>query len=193
MSQLVLTGAAVQLLTTAEPDDFRTREVPALTLELAGIPGDRHYGFTRPAGPRERWYKDDTPMRSGRQLSIVSAEELAAIAARMELAEIDPAWIGANIVIAGIADFTCLPWGTRLFFKGGASLVHEGENAPCSYAGEAIAAANPGRSGLDLLFVKAAKGRRGIVATVECAGTIKAGPVRLKLPPTRPWNGNVLS
>ena len=78
----------------------------------------------------------------------------------MELPAIDPAWIGANIVVSGIADFTALPWGSsRIFFGAGAVLVNEGDNAPCRFAGAGIAAAYPDRRGLDMLFVKAAKDR----------------------------------
>jgi MOSC domain-containing protein YiiM len=113
----------------------------------------------------------------------VAAEELAEIAARMDLPRIDPGWLGANIVVSGIAHFSRLPWGTRLFCAEGAVLVNEGENAPCRFAGAAVARGFPERAGLDSLFVRAAKHLRGIVATVELAGRIAPGPMRLKLPP----------
>lgn len=188
-----LLATVVQVLTTPDPGDFRTRPVASLSLDLAGIPGDRHHGFTRPAGARERWYKSGTPIRSGRQLTMVSIEELAAAAQRMGLAAIEPAWIGANIVVSGIPDFTHLPWGTRLFFTGDAVLVNEGDNAPCRFAGAGIAEAYPDRSGLDLAFVKAARDRRGIVASVERAGRIEPGPLRLKIPKQKKqWLGETL-
>jgi hypothetical protein len=177
-----LTASALAVLTTPDPGDFRTRRVESLTVDLQGIPGDRHYGFTRPAGARERWYKSGTPIRSGRQLTVVAAEELAVVAARMELPEIDPGWIGANVLVAGIPDFTLLPWGTRLFFGEGAVLVNEGDNAPCRFAGAAIARAFPDRTGLDMLFVQAAKNLRGIVVTVERAGLLAPGPITVKTP-----------
>ncbi len=181
--------AILQVLTTAAPGDFRTRPAASLTLDLQGIAGDRHYGFTRPAGARERWYPAGTQIRSGRQLSIVSVEDLAEIARRMDLPAIEPGWIGANILVSGIADFTLLPWGSRLFCGAGAVLVNEGDNAPCRHAGAAIAAACPGRTGLDVLFVKAARDLRGIVATVEREGEVAAGPLRVKLPNVKPWPG----
>jgi hypothetical protein len=181
-----LTAAAIQVLTTPDVGDFRTRPVDQLTVDLQGIPGDRHYGFTRPAGARERWYKSGTPIRSGRQLTVVAAEELAIIAQRMELPVIEAGWIGANIVVTGIPDFTLLPWGSRLFFGEGAVLVNEGDNAPCRFAGAAIAAANPGRSGLDMLFVKAAQNLRGIVVSVERAGAIAPGRLIVQLPKQKP-------
>jgi MOSC domain-containing protein YiiM len=188
-----LKAKVVQVLNTPDIAHFRTAPLPELQVDLQGIPGGRHYGFTRPAGARERWYKHGTPMRSGRQLTLVCAAELAEIASRMELPRIDPGWIGANVVIDGIPAFTLLPWGARLFFGEGAVLVNEGGNAPCRFAGAEIAAQFPERSGLDLLFPKRAQNLRGIVASVERAGVIQAGgTVRLKLPSQRIWPGGTL-
>jgi hypothetical protein len=175
-------ATALEVLTTPDPGDIRTRPVASLTVDLQGIPGDRHYGFTRPAGARERWYKAGTPIRSGRQLTMVAAEELALVAQRMELPAIEPGWIGANVLVSGIPDFSLLPWGTRIFFGEGAVLVNEGDNAPCRFAGAAIAKVFPERTGLDMLFVKAAQNLRGIVVTVERAGRLAPGPITIKIP-----------
>ena len=188
-----LSAEVAETLATPDQRHFATAPVAALTVDLQGIPGDRHYGFTRPAGARERWYPSGMEMRSGRQISIVSAEELAAIAARMDLPRIAPGWIGANILIRSVPDFTSLPWGTRLFFEGGAVLVNEGVNAPYRFAGAGIAAHYPERSGLDLLFPRVAKNLRGIVASVERAGGIAPGPVRLKIPAQKQWPGGPTS
>jgi hypothetical protein len=187
-----LNAVTVQVLTTPDQKHFRTEPVDALTVDLQGIPGDRHYGFTRPAGARERWYARGTNIRSGRQLTLVSVEDLAAVAALMDLPMIKPDWLGANILLAGLKNFTLLPWGTRLFFESGAVLVNEGDNAPCRFAGAEIARAYPDRTGLDMLFVKAARDRRGILASVERAGEICPGPVRIKLPNQKPWPGETL-
>ncbi len=170
---------------TPDPGDFETREVAALKLDLQGIPGDRHYGFTRRAGAREPWFKRGEIIRSGRQISIVSAEELAQIAEIMNVPRIEPGWIGANILVTGVPGFTVLPWGSRLCFGDGAVLVNEGQNAPCRYAGAAIARHYPDRQDLDRLFVKAAKHLRGIVASVEREGMITPGPLLIKRPPGR--------
>jgi len=178
----------------ATPDiaSFETREVAALHVDLRGIPGDRHYGFTREAGARERWYPKGESIRSGRQLTLVSREELAQIAGAMDIPFIDPRWLGANVLVQGITQFTRIPWGTRLFCGDGAVLVNEGENAPCRFAGAVIARAYPERSELDMLFVKAARNLRGIVASVERSGVIVPGPVRLKIPPQHNWTGGTL-
>ncbi len=91
---------------------------------------------------------------------------------------------------SGIANLTLLPPGTRIVFAE-AMLVVEAPNAPCRIAGKAIAQhltpdAPPG--GLDLAFPKMAKGLRGVVATVERAGTIRAGEaITVKVPPQTLW------
>ncbi len=125
-------------------------------------------------------------------MTVVSVEELAEVARRMELPEVAPGWIGANVVTQGIPDLTGLPWGTRLVCGGGAVLVNEGENAPCRFAGAEIARHCPDRPGLDRLFAKAAIHLRGILASVELAGPIAPGPVTLRVPPQRSWKGGEL-
>ena len=79
------------------------------------------------------------------------------------------------------------PRGTRLFFPGGATLLVEGENAPCRVAGKSIGDHVSGRDGLDLLFPRRARHKRGLIASVERPGTIRAGDaftVRLPKEPT---------
>lgn len=182
-------GFCEALLVEAEPYP-ETRQVAEIALDLQGIPRTRHYGFTRNAGPREPWYARGMEMRSGRQITAVSREELSAIAAAMQVETIAPEWIGANIVISGVPHFTLLPPGTRIVFAE-ATIVVEAPNAPCRISGKAIAqhltpGAAPG--GLDLAFPAKAKGLRGVVASVERPGTIRAGePVTVKVPPQTLW------
>ncbi|MGL4322938.1 MAG: MOSC domain-containing protein [Beijerinckiaceae bacterium] len=154
---------------------FETAPVPQLTLDFDGIPGDCHFGATRKAGGREPWYPRGMAMRNDRALSLVAPDDMRAIAQAMDMASIRPEWLGANLVIDGIAHFSCLPAGTRLVCEGGAVLVVSGQNRPCRHAGAAIAAHYPDRSGLDLLFAQKAKGLRGLVACVEKPGVITDG------------------
>jgi hypothetical protein len=159
----------------ADGGDFVSRPVEALTLSFAGIVGDFHAGLTRKSTSREPWYPRGTEIRNDRQVTIVSTEELAEVAALMELPEIVPGWIGANLVLSGLADLTLTPVGARLFFGGGATLLLEGENAPCRIAGKSIGEHFREREGLDLLFPKLARQKRGLVASVERPGAIRAG------------------
>jgi hypothetical protein len=167
---------------------FETRPVERADMTFEGMAGDGHAGFTRKAGGREPWYPRGTEIRSGRQLSILSTEDLAAVAAELGLDAVDPAVIGGNLVISNVPNLSFLPAGTRLFFEGGASAVVEGQNAPCRYAGKALAERHPGRDDLELAFVAAAKRRRGVVASVERPGTVTAGTaVSVKIPEQWIW------
>ena len=58
-------------------------------------------------------------------------------------------------------------------FEGGVVIRIDGDNAPCRFAGKAIADHNPGQEGLDLLFPKTAKRLRGLVGYIEKPGTVK--------------------
>ncbi|MBN9669662.1 MOSC domain-containing protein [Roseibium aggregatum] len=160
---------------TVAADDFATEAIKALEVTFEGIPGDRHGGFTRKSGGREPYYPRGTDMCNERQISILSAEELREIAARMEIPSLEPEWIGANIVVSGIPRLSLIPPRTRLVFEGGAVIRVDGDNAPCRIAGAGIAAHFPEREGLDLAFPQKARRLRGLVGFVEVPGTIGAG------------------
>jgi hypothetical protein len=173
--RLRLAGVAAALYSTADARAFATSPVETLTLGFEGISGDRHGGFTRRSGGRETWYPRGTEIRNERQMSLLSPDELAETAAEMGIPEIRPEWIGGNIVLTGIPGLTLLPPRTCLFFAGGVTIRIDGLNNPCRLSGRAIAAQYPGREGLDVAFVKAAKRRRGLVGWVEKPGVIRAG------------------
>ena len=79
----------------------------AITLNFAGIVGDCHSGLTRKSDSRTlRLYRRDTDIRNVRQLSLLSVEELAEVAAAMDIPEVKPEWVGANLVTSGIPDLT---------------------------------------------------------------------------------------
>lgn len=156
---------------------FQTEAAAELTLGFDGIAGDFHAGTTRRSGGREPWYPRGTEMRNERQLSIVAADELAIVARRMGLAGLKPEWIGANLVIEGVPRLSMLPAGTLLFFKGGATLKVDGQNAPCRLAGRSVAK-NAGMADIEagaLAFPKAAKRLRGLVGWVEKPGRVLPG------------------
>lgn len=154
--------------------DFITQAVEGLQLDGGGIIGDYHYGLTRKSGGREPWYPRGTVIRNDRQVSILSFQELEKIAAAMGLAAIKPEWVGANIVVDGITDFTLLPAGTLLFFESGLTLKLDGVNAPCKIAGSSIARhiGAEDEALMALSFVKAAKYLRGQTGWVEREGAI---------------------
>lgn len=160
----------------AKGKDFVTEPVAALDLGFDGIAGDFHQGLTRKSGGREPWYPRGTEMRNERQISIVAADELRQIADAMGVAEVRPEWIGANMVVEGIARLSMLPPRTLLFIEG-VTLRIDGQNAPCRLAGRSVA----DHLGLEkpdeaaLAFRKAAERLRGLVAWVEKPGRMEAG------------------
>lgn len=155
--------------------EFLTAPVDRLELAFEGIAGSRHIGWTRPSDVRAPYVPRNTPIRNTRAVSIVSSEDMAAAAAALDLDRIDPCWIGANLVIDGIDRLSFLPRGTHLMFAGGAILIVEDQNHPCRIAGKRIQDHVPGRTDIELGFPKLARGRRGLVASVEKPGTITAG------------------
>jgi len=108
MTKLAFTGRIEALLKSGDRamglEKSRTGQ---LKLRFDGIDGDCHAGLTRPSDSRTlRQYPRDTPIRNVRQLTLLAREELADIAAIMEIPEVKPEWIGANLVTSGIPDLT---------------------------------------------------------------------------------------
>ena len=146
-----------------------------LTLIFEGIEGDSHAGFTRKADARVRHFPRGTLIRNERQISLVAVEELAEIAAKLDLPQVLPEWLGANFAIQDIPALTQLAPATRLFFEGGAVIVVTTENVPCMGPGRVIQTQYAERAGLASRFVKAAFHKRGLLAVVEKPGIVHAG------------------
>lgn len=160
--------------------------VPQLRLDFSGPEGEAHGGLTRSSCSRVlRQYPRGTEIRNTRQLSIISAEELAAIAADMGIEQLDPALLGATMVVEGLADFTHLPPSSRLLGEGGASMVVDMENQSCQLPARPIESRHPGQGAA---FRRAAKDRRGVTAWVEREGLVSVGEVlTLHIPAQRAW------
>jgi hypothetical protein len=169
-----ITGAVAGLY-QALGDSFVSSGTDVLTLTYTGIPGDIHSGLTRPSNSREPWYPRGTPMRNEWQVSILSTEELAEIAADMGIPRLAPEWIGGNVVFAGVPELSLLPPRTLLMFPSGAAIRVDGDNGPCRSSGRSIAAHFPDRPKLEFTFVKAAKHKRGLVGWVEREGEVRMG------------------
>ena len=152
---------------------LRSEPFDAVNATLDGFPGEAHGGPTRPSCSRvSSQYPRGTKIRNVRQLSIVSAEELEQIAAKMGMDRIDPAWIGASMVIAGIPDFSHVPPSSRLMAQSGVGITIDMENRPCIYPGREI---EKEAEGFGKKFKPAAKGRRGVTAWVEYGGRLAIG------------------
>jgi MOSC domain-containing protein YiiM len=160
--------------------------VDALVATFAGPEGEAHGGLTRPSCSRvTAQYPKGTTIRNTRQFSVLSAEDLAEIAARMGVERLDPALVGATMVVEGIPDFSHVPPGSRLQAEGGATLVVDIENRPCTLPARPIEGRHPGYGAK---FKAAAQGRRGITAWVEREGTFRLGEaIRLHIPDQPVW------
>lgn len=174
----------VILVNSTPKKDLSSSRIASVKASYAGLEGESHSGLVRSSCVRvHHQYPEGTEIRNTRQVSIVSVEELAAIAATMGIAELKPEWLGANLLVSGIPSFSQIPPSTRMLFAGGASLVVDLENSPCKYPGEIIERHHPG---FGSLFAKAAVGRRGVTAWVEREGNISTGDsIQLYVPPQR--------
>ncbi len=163
----------------AEPRD-------ALFATYAGFEDDVHAGLTRPSCVRmTETYPKGTEIRNVRQLSILSAEEMAQTAAAMGLETLDPMYLGASMVVEGIPDFTHIPPNARLQAASGATITIDMENRPCVLPGREIEQDN---TGFGAKFKAAAQDRRGVTGWIEREGPLKIGDsLRLFIPDQPAW------
>lgn len=180
------TGRVVSLLLNSDDSDLTSDPIASVSVDYGGFVGDVHSGLTRPSCVRvRRQYPEGTEIRNTRQISALSAEDLAQIASTMEIDHIEPAWVGANLIIEGIPRFSKLPPSSRLIFDNGTSLVVDMENAPCKYPGDIIERHHAGKG---KRFAQAAIDRRGVTLWVERAGEIAVGDTAtLHVPPPVTW------
>lgn len=172
----------------AAADTLRSAALPRLELGYGGLSDARHSGETRASCVRVKsLYPKGTEIRNVRQLTILSGEEMDAIAAEIGLEALDPETLGVNIVLRGIPDFTHVPPSARLQSASGTTLTIDMENLPCIYPAKEIEADQPGHGDG---FPKAAHGRRGVTAWVERPGDLVLGEeLSLFVPSQRPWQG----
>ncbi len=185
MTILPFQGRVVTLLSRpSRAAGFEKTSTGSMRLLFSGPEGDCHAGSTRKSDSRTlQLYKRDTDIRNVRQVTILAQEELSDIAKALDIPAIDPAWLGANMVVTGIADFTLLPPSTRLQFPSGATLVVDMENAPCSQIAKVVEQHYPGTQ---MKVVPAAMHKRGVTAWVEREGDVTTGDsIKIVIPPNR--------
>ena len=184
LNVLPFQGKVENLLARASRDEgFVKAKTDQLTLTFAG-PDDCHAGLTRKSDSRTLpLYKRNIDIRNVRQLTLLSVEELAEVAAWLNIPEVRPEWLGANMLVSGIPDFTLLPPSTRLQFPSGATIVVDMENYPCSQIAKVVEQHHPGTQ---FKVVQAAMHKRGVTAWVEREGVVKAGDtIKIVTPPNR--------
>lgn len=178
-----ITGTVEAVLFVPHGSEITAVRRASIEVTLEGVVGDRHAGLTLESGSRYPHYPRGTVIRNTRQVSLVSVEELAEVAAALGVPEVTAESLGANLLLGDIPALTRLPPGTRLYFPGDVTLVVEGENHPCTVAGSAVQRDYPDVERLTTRFPDAALGKRGVVAWVERTGRITAGDnVRVDVP-----------
>lgn len=167
-------------------ENIRAEAIQSAFASYEGFEGEFHAGLTRASCVRVKsQHPEGTEIRNVRQFSILSAEELDAVAKEIDLDAIDPLLVGASIVLSGIPDFTHVPPSSRLQAENGTTIVIDMLNAPCQYPAREIEKDNPGHG---KGFVPAARGRRGVCGWVERQGDLKVGDtLRLHIPGQRAW------
>lgn len=160
--------------------------VESVQAAFDGIVGEAHGGGLRASCSRvTAQHPRGTPIRNVRQLTLVAEEDLTAIAARIGLPRIDPAWVGVQIVLRGLPDLSHVPPSSRLQGPGGTTLVVDMENRPCQLPAREIEGAHPGYG---KAFKAAAAGRRGVTAWVEREGPLALGDrLTLHIPDQPVW------
>lgn len=196
-------GHVVEVLISAQPGIMVEERIPVFSetyghgllvtspvpkihaIEGYGIRGDRHAGVrlsdVREHAMNQMRIPKGTQIANMRQFSITSVEELTEIKGILELpGKIPHGYLGENLIVEGIPEFSKLPKGTLLFFRSRTQprstiLYVSGENTPCKGPGEALQEWFETVPNLAQQFPKAAIGKRGVVGFVYCSGIIQAG------------------
>lgn len=168
---LAAEGTLTRLFANDRDKQLPTYPFLALDLELPGIMQDRHHGFEKGAGAREKaLYKRGTEIKNHRSWSALSEEELLLIEQKMGISNLDPGLIGANLMFKGIPNFTQIPPLSRLKMGDVVLVVYE-ENYPCHLPQPHIEEAFGGKTKVP--FSKAGMGLRGLVGWVEHEGILR--------------------
>ncbi len=181
-----ITGRVEAILVNGNSDDdsIETHRVDEVDASFEGIVGERHSRLVTSSDVRyRRLYEKNTPIRNTRQISLVSQEDMAQVAGNLGVDRVEPEWLGANLLVSGIPNFTEVPPSSRLIFSSGASIVIDNENEPCRYPADVVNRHYPGTGNR---FVKAATNLRGTVGWVEREGKIRIDDtIALHIPPQR--------
>jgi len=166
--------------------DLQAEGLPEVFASFAGVEGECHSGLTRPSCSRvKQQYPKGTEIANVRQFSVLSQEELDQIAQTMGIEALDPALVGASLVVKGIPNFSHVPPSSRLLGPSGIALVVDMENRPCMLPAKFIDRVHDGKG---KAFKSAAVGKRGVTAWVEREGVLALGDtLTLHIPDQPVW------
>src|SRR3989304_124363 len=89
-------GKVELLMLGMRSDSIETTLVEQVQATWDGLENDKHAGRTRPSDARTPQYPRGTPILNDRQGWLVSAGEMTAIAADMDIPEIKTEWLGGK-------------------------------------------------------------------------------------------------
>ena len=99
--------------------------------------------------------------------------------------EVEPGWLGAQMVVSGLPDFSRVPPSARLQSEAGTTLCIDMQNRPCHLPARVVERERPGAGAA---FKRAAEGLRGVTAWIEREGVLAVGDgLRLFVPDQPPW------
>ena len=187
---LVATGTVESVLLTPQNGRVSSLQTVLPVSHAYGLSGDKHAGGYVVSGHDDDLlllgFTKGTPAANLRHFSLVSVEELTAIAQEMRLPDgvMPPGLLAENIVVSGIEDLTSsLCAGSLLCFtrpdndRPQAALQVTGPNESCGHPHANIVAhfGGPRAFRAHVPFIKAAAGRRGVVGLVRVGGGICPG------------------
>ena len=172
--------------TYTEQDYFFTERKKSIQVNLDGIEGERHYGYSFESDSRmKNLYEKGTKVRFSRQWLAVSEFELEEIRKNLDIKDyISPEHIGANILIDTVKHLSKLPMMSHLVFSKSESLIYKdpsnvvlvsyAEVKPCTIAATAISNDLKSES-VKSQFVKCSSDLRGLAGWIEKGGNIQEG------------------
>lgn len=190
VNQLTLQGVVRHVLVRNGLEGYVSKPREKIEFHVGyGIKADSHAG-TRLTDVRDPLVNRHMPKGQGcqnvRQWSAISSEEIDAAKGDLEQwnggkkVAIPAGYLGENLIISGIPNFSKLPTGTLLFFKSPKGELRQtvlyihAENGPCSTVGDYMEN-QFGIVGLSAAIVKNLKDRRGLVGFVYVSGFVKEG------------------
>ena len=174
------------LVTARRTTEVETESWATINLDWDGVVGGAYNGRTRVSDSRVlQQHRPDTQISNVRQLSILSREDIDHIAHAMGISQFNPEWLGANLVVSGCLDFSCIPSSSRLQANNVTTVIVDMQNYPYHQIGITIERDLPGYG---KSFKQHAKGRRGVTAWAERPEQLALGDkMRLHRPEQWAW------
>ena len=160
----------------------------SLEVNLDGIPELPYSGFTRTIEHHDGIHKkrgipSDAEVANDRMLTLISKEEMAALAATLRITEIPVGCLNENVCVEGVSGFSrLLKPGSHIYFRMPdrevtCVLNPQQWNSPCGGVGDNLQQTYLDANDLSKRFVREAAVLRGVLGNVFMAGRITTGQI----------------